>query len=113
MIVACDMCGVFTVHYSIHGSVSAITVLGVAHESHDTTIVSTPETKEETGEYIVDDIIINDVITIGEPSPLIVVQFDVHPLGISSDFMLFASLNPLEIIYDSVSKHFMCSTHVM
>ena len=39
--------------HSIHGSVGAITVLGVAHESHDTTIVSTPETKEETGAYII------------------------------------------------------------
>ena len=39
--------------YSVHGSVGAITVLGVAHESHDTTIVSTPETKEETGAYII------------------------------------------------------------
>ena len=26
-----------------------------------------------------------------------------HPLGLSSDYMLFASLNPLEIVYDSVS----------
>ena len=33
--------------HSIHGSVGAVTVLGVAHESHDTTIVSTPETKEK------------------------------------------------------------------
>ena len=82
-------------------------MLGVAQESHDTTIVSTPETKEETGDYIItDDIIINDIIdiiTIGEPSPLIVVQFDMNPLGMTADFMLFASLNPLEIIYDSVS----------
>ena len=82
-------------------------MLGVAQESHDTTIVSTPETKEETGDHIItDDIIINDIIdiiTIGEPSPLIVVQFDMNPLGMTADFMLFASLNPLEIIYDSVN----------
>ena len=83
-------------------------MLGVAQESHDTTIVSTPETEEETGDNIItDDIIINDIIniitTIGEPSPLIVVQFDMNPLGMTADFMLFASLNPLEIIYDSVS----------
>lgn len=32
-----------------------------------------------------------------------VIQFDVNPLGMSTDFMLFASLNPLEIVYDSVS----------
>ena len=79
-------------------------MLGVAQESHDTTIISTPETKEETGDYyiIINDII--DIITIiGEPSPLIVVQFDMNPLGMTADFMLFASLNPLEIIYDSVS----------
>lgn len=81
-------------------------MLGVAQESHDTTIITTPDTKEETGDYIIiNDIIIDDIIiTVGESSPLIVVQFDMNPLGMSADFMLFASLNPLEIIYDSVSS---------
>ena len=36
--------------YRVHGSIGAITILGVAHESHDTIIVSTPEAKEETGD---------------------------------------------------------------
>ena len=36
--------------YRVHGSIGAITILGVAHESYDTIIVSTPEAKEETGD---------------------------------------------------------------
>ena len=34
---------------------------------------------------------------------MVVVQFDMNPLVMTTDFMLFASLNPLEIIYDAVS----------
>ena len=40
--------------YRLHGSIGGITVLGVAHESQDATIISTPETLEKTGN---DDII--------------------------------------------------------
>ena len=61
--------------------------------------------RHRPNDIIFNDIIINDIIiTVGEPSPLIAVQFDMNPLGMTADFMLFASLNPLEIIYDSVSN---------
>ena len=57
------MCIKVVIVCRLHGSVDRITMLGVAQESHDTTIVSTPETKEETGDYIItDDTIINDII---------------------------------------------------
>ena len=52
--------------YRVHASVGGITVLGVAQESHDTTIISTPETKEKTGtsaSVIINFIIVDDIIT--------------------------------------------------
>ena len=91
---------------SVHGEIGSLSVMGVSRESHDTVVISTPETREVNGNQHTYMMMMsfnnNDIIT-GDISPLAVVQFDMNPLGMSTDFMLCSSLNPLEIIYDAVS----------
>jgi len=35
--------------HSVHGEIGSLSVMGVSHESHDTVVISTPETREVNG----------------------------------------------------------------
>jgi len=43
----------FPFYHSVHGEIGSLSMMGVSRESHDTVIITTPETRENTGNHYI------------------------------------------------------------